>query len=77
MAEWHHWLDGHESEWTLGAGDGPGCLACCDSWGRKEWTELRKVHSPKTEPESNRKYVPVISTEIESNLKIPSHKVQD
>ena len=47
-AGWHHWLDGHESEWTLGVGDGQGGLACCDSWGRKEsdttewlnWTEL-------------------------------------
>ena len=48
MAGWHHWLDGHEFEWTLGVGDGQGGLACCDSWGRKEsdtterlnWTEL-------------------------------------
>ena len=47
MAGWHHWLDGRESEWTLGVGDGQGGLACCDSWGRKEsnttewlnWTE--------------------------------------
>ena len=48
MAGWHHGLDGHESEWTPGDGDGQGGLACCDSWGRKEsdttewlnWTEL-------------------------------------
>ena len=48
MAGWHHWLNGCESEWTLGAGDGQGGLACCDSWGHKEldtterlnWTEL-------------------------------------
>ena len=48
MAGWHHWLDGHESEWTPGVGDGQGGLACCDSWGHKEsvtterlnWTEL-------------------------------------
>ena len=48
MAGWHHRLDGHESEWTPGVGDGQGGLACCDSWGRKEsdrtewlnWTEL-------------------------------------
>ena len=45
MAGWHHWLDGRESEWTLGVGDGQGGLACCDSWGCKEsarlsdWTE--------------------------------------
>ena len=31
MAGWHHWLDGRESEWTLGVGDGQGGLACCDS----------------------------------------------
>ena len=36
MAVWHHWPDGHESEWTPGVGDGQGGLACCDSWGRKE-----------------------------------------
>ena len=49
MAGWHHWLDGHESEWTLGFGDGQGGLACCDSWGRKEsdtterliWSDLK------------------------------------
>ena len=36
MAGWHHQLDGHEFEWTPGAGDGQGGLAWCDSWGRKE-----------------------------------------
>ena len=36
MAGWPHWLDGHESEWTPGVGDGQGGLACCNSWGRKE-----------------------------------------
>ena len=36
MAGWHHWLDGHESEWAPGVGDGQGGLVCCDSWGRKE-----------------------------------------
>ena len=48
MAGWHHQLDGHESEWTPGVGDGQGGLACCDSWGHKEsdttewlnWTQL-------------------------------------
>ena len=36
MAGWYHWLDGRESERTLGVDDGQGGLACCDSWGRKE-----------------------------------------
>ena len=36
MVGWHHRLDGHEFEKTLGDGDGQGGLECCDSWGRKE-----------------------------------------
>ena len=47
IAGWHHWLDGRESEWTPGVGDGQGGL----TWGRKfmgsqsqtqlsDWTEL-------------------------------------
>ena len=49
MVGWHHWLDGHEVEWTLGVGDGQGGLVCSSSWGHKEldtteglnWTELK------------------------------------
>ena len=48
MAGWHRGLDGRESEWTPGVGDGQGGLACCNSWGHKEsdtterlsWAEL-------------------------------------
>ena len=36
ISGWHHWLDGRESEWTPGVGDGQGGLVCCDSWGRKK-----------------------------------------
>ena len=36
LAGWHHWLDGCESEWTPGVGDGQAGLACCNSWGHKE-----------------------------------------
>ena len=36
MAGWHHQLNGHESEWTPGVGDGQGGLVCCGSWGRRE-----------------------------------------
>ena len=36
MAGWHHRLNGRESQWTKGVGDGQGDLACCDSWGHKE-----------------------------------------
>ena len=36
MVGWHHRLDGHEFEPTLGVGDGQGSLACCSPWGHKE-----------------------------------------
>ena len=52
---WHHGLNGHESEWTQGDGDGQGGLACCNSWGRKEsdtterlnWTEQKNSNLTK------------------------------
>ena len=34
---WHHQLDGHEFEQTLGDGEGQGSLACCNPCGHKEW----------------------------------------
>ena len=55
MAGRHHWLDGHESQWTPGVGVGQGDLACCNSWGSQRvghdwateliWTEFVKNYS--------------------------------
>ena len=52
MAGWHHWLDGCESEWIPGVGDGLGGLACCDFHGvaksrtrLSDWTELNYLLS--------------------------------
>ena len=47
MVGWHHQLNRHEFESTLGVGDGQGSLACWGPWGCKEshmterlnWTE--------------------------------------
>ena len=36
MVGWHHQLDGHEFEQTLGVGDGQGSLMCCSPWDCKE-----------------------------------------
>ena len=33
---WHHRLNGHELEQTLGDSEGQGSLECCHPWGRKE-----------------------------------------
>jgi len=49
MVGWHHWLNGHEFEWTPGAGDGQGGCATVlgdhkesDMTERLNWTELNK-----------------------------------
>ena len=36
MVGWHHRLNGHESEETLGDGERQGSLVCCSPWGHKE-----------------------------------------
>jgi len=36
MVGWHHRLNGHDFEQTLGNGEGQGSLACCNPWGCKE-----------------------------------------
>ena len=36
MVGWHHRLDGHEFEQTLGDGEGQGGLACCSPRDCKE-----------------------------------------
>ena len=45
MVGWHHQVNGHEFEQTLGDGEGQGSLACCSPWGHKE--------SDTTEPLNN------------------------
>ena len=37
MAGWHHWLDGHDSEWPPGVGDGQGGLALRFMGSQRVW----------------------------------------
>ena len=46
MAGWHHWLNGSESEWTLGVGDGQGGRACCGLWSHKESDTTEQLNWP-------------------------------
>ena len=40
MVGWHHRLNEHEFESTLGVGDGQGCQVCCSPQGCKEFDTL-------------------------------------
>ena len=40
MTEWHHQLNGHEFEQSLGESEGPRSLACFSPWSHKEMTGL-------------------------------------
>ena len=40
MVGWHHQLNGHEFEQTLGDSEGLGSLACCSPWGSKSRMQL-------------------------------------
>ena len=44
MVGWHHRLNRHEFEQTLGCNERQGSLVCCSLWGCKEldMTEKRK-----------------------------------
>ena len=40
MVGWHHQLNGHEFEHTLGNSEGQGRLVCCSPWGHKSQSQL-------------------------------------
>ena len=56
MVGWHHQLNGHEFEKTLGYGDGQGSLVRCSPWGHKE--------SDMTEQLNNNKYIIYLSLSL-------------
>ena len=44
---WHHWLNGRESEQTLGDCEGHASLACCCPWGCKELDMTEQLNNNK------------------------------
>ena len=62
MVGWHHQLNGHELEQTLGESEGQGSLVCCSPWGCKESDmneQLNNNISPCPVPRSNFSTVPL------------------
>ena len=66
MTGWHHWLNGHEFEQTLGDSDSQGSLACCSPWGPKE------SHSGVTEQQSAYLFVPYNSPSVQFSRSVVS-----
>ena len=50
MVGWHHRLDGHKFEKTLGVGNGQGGLACCSSCNREESDMSERLNWTDWEP---------------------------
>ena len=44
---WHHRLNGHEFEQTLGDGEGQGSLVCCSPWIYKELDMTERLNNNK------------------------------
>ena len=40
MVGWHHQLNGHEFDQTLGDGEGQGSLMCCSPWVTENQAKL-------------------------------------
>ena len=45
MIGWHHRLNGHGFEETLGDSDGQGILACCNPWGHSEMDTTEQLNN--------------------------------
>ena len=55
MVGWHHRLNGHEFEQTLGDSEGQRSLACFSPWGRKELDTNEWLNNNKGKLSSQRK----------------------
>ena len=45
MVGWHHRLNGHEFEQTVGDSEGQGSLACCSPWGFEESETTERLNN--------------------------------
>ena len=49
MVGWHHQLNGHEFEQTLGDSEGQASLACCSPWGHKKSDTTEQLNDKRPE----------------------------
>ena len=66
MVGWYHWLNAHESEQALGAGDGQGSLACCSPWGWKESNMTEQLNCTEYAYSKSREFCLILILELSS-----------
>ena len=80
MVGWHHLLDVHESEQTLGDSEGQGNLACCSPWGCKVLDTTERLNNkdldlalPKLSPKESSAFLTCFATGSVPTL-APAHR---
>ena len=73
MVGWHHQLNGHDFEQTLGVGDGQEGPVCCSPWGCKESDTTEQLNNNSRARTSARFYVGVsFEIDLKNQEKIDS-----
>ena len=62
MVGWHHRLNGHEFDQSLGDSEGQGSLACCSAWSQEE--------SDRTQPTEQRLHPSISEINVTSSVQI-------
>ena len=77
MAGRHRQFNGHEFEWTLGAGDEQGRLVCCSPWGCKEsdTTERLSTAQPTNEASFRERSVGTYTEWYPGGIKLKKKKL--
>ena len=50
MVGWHHWINGHEFEQSLGDSEEQGILMCCSPWGHRVGHDLATEQQQQLRP---------------------------
>ena len=58
---WHRRRNGQEFEQTLRDSEGPGSLACCSPWGRKELDMTERLNSSNSSSRNSEKHFNVLT----------------
>ena len=53
MVAWHHQLNGHDFEQTLGDSEGQGSLVCSSPWGCKESETTQQLNNNRSPGKSS------------------------